>query len=226
MSLTKGSLEDVDAWLQTCGYKHTDTVSLHHVIEYLQLAKVLTEYGAYPEALQILENLYQLVHNENRLRDKIRVFILQSLVFHRMGDEGNALMKLEAALGLAERSEYLRSFVDAGNHMADLLCRYIEHRQDHHSSVGSSEVSLLYVNKILQLMNETSKGGAVSWSLLTKQELKIIRMLEKGMSNKQIAEQLRVTVETVKSHMKNINRKLGVNSRLQALQRGKELNLL
>lgn len=52
LSLTKGSLEDVDAWLQTCGYKHTDTVSLHHVIEYLQLAKVLTEYGAYPEALQ------------------------------------------------------------------------------------------------------------------------------------------------------------------------------
>ncbi|WP_181410149.1 hypothetical protein [Paenibacillus sp. tmac-D7] len=52
LSLNKGSLEDVDAWLQTCGYKHTDTVSLHHVIEYLQLAKVLTEYGAYPEALQ------------------------------------------------------------------------------------------------------------------------------------------------------------------------------
>jgi LuxR family maltose regulon positive regulatory protein len=63
-------------------------------------------------------------------------------------------------------------------------------------------------------------------SILTIQEEKILRLVEKGLTNKQIAEHNNVTVGTVKSHIKNMYRKLEVNSRMQALQRGKELELL
>jgi LuxR family transcriptional regulator, maltose regulon positive regulatory protein len=226
LSLANGSLDDAIAWLQTCGMKHTDTVSLNDFSAFLQLAKVLTECGSYMEALQLLEHLYQLVYDEDRLRDQIKVTILQSMVFHRKGDGTNALMKLEAALQLAEPGEYLRSFIDEGEQMADLLLRYLNYRQHNNFIDKSSNVSLLYVKKLLLLMNETIPSTTVSGLLVTKQELKIVSMIEQGMSNKQIAEQLQITAETVKSHIKNIYRKLGVNSRLQALHRGKELNLL
>ncbi|MBO9610626.1 MAG: response regulator transcription factor, partial [Paenibacillaceae bacterium] len=63
-------------------------------------------------------------------------------------------------------------------------------------------------------------------ALLTRQETRIVGMIERGMSNKEIAEQLQTSVATVKSHIKNIYQKLEVNSRLQALQCAKELNLL
>ncbi|WP_442870402.1 helix-turn-helix transcriptional regulator [Aneurinibacillus sp. Ricciae_BoGa-3] len=46
------------------------------------------------------------------------------------------------------------------------------------------------------------------------------------MSNKQIAEHTHVTVGTVKTHIKNMYKKLDVNSRLKALQRAKELNII
>jgi LuxR family maltose regulon positive regulatory protein len=226
LSLANGSLDDATAWMQTCGLKHTDTVSLYDFIEYLQLARVLQACGSFIEALQLLENLYRLVHDADRHRDKIKVAILQSIVFHQKGDEQEALMKLETALQLAEPSVYLRSFIDEGEQMADLLRRYLTYRQRNSSIGKSSNVSLLYVKKLLLLMNGSIDGTFVLGSLVTKQELKIVRMIEKGMSNKQIAEQLQVTAETVKSHIKNIYRKLGVNGRLQALQRGKELNLL
>jgi LuxR family transcriptional regulator, maltose regulon positive regulatory protein len=62
--------------------------------------------------------------------------------------------------------------------------------------------------------------------LLTEKEMNILRMIEQGMSNQQIAEHQYILVSTVKTHIQNMYKKLKVNSRFQAVQRGKELNLL
>jgi LuxR family transcriptional regulator, maltose regulon positive regulatory protein len=225
LSLANGSFDDLTTWLQTCGFKHTDTVPLYLVREYLQLARVLTECGSVNEALQLLEHLYRLVDNEDRLGDKIKVSILQSIALHRKGDTMNALMKLESALYLAQPQGYIRSFVDEGAELANLLAQYLHHRL-HNFIRKSLPVPLLYVKKLLQLMNVQVEGALALPSLLTEQEMKILRMVEQGFKNQQIAENIYVTVGTVKTHLKNIYRKLEVNSRLQALQRGKELNLL
>lgn len=92
----------------------------------------------------------------------------------------------------------------------------------------SANVSLLYVKKkLLQLMKVEMNESLAFESLLTRQELKVLRMMEMGLSNKQIAAEIQVTAETVKSHVKkNIYRKLEVNNKWQALHRGRELNLL
>jgi LuxR family maltose regulon positive regulatory protein len=109
--------------------------------------------------------------------------------------------------------------------MADLLSQYLHERQ-HYVLRKFANVSLLYVKKLLNILKAYLNETLVLESLLTKQELKILQMIEMGLSNKQIAEQIQVTAETVKSHVKNLYRKLEVNSRWQALHRGKELNLL
>jgi two-component system, LytTR family, response regulator len=62
--------------------------------------------------------------------------------------------------------------------------------------------------------------------VLTEQETKILLLITNGLSNKEIAHRLNITSETVKSHIKNVYRKLGVNNRVQALQRAKELMIL
>lgn len=61
--------------------------------------------------------------------------------------------------------------------------------------------------------------------ILTEQETRIARLIGDGLSNKEIADQLNISTETVKSHIKNVYRKLNVNNRVQALQRAKQLNL-
>jgi LuxR family maltose regulon positive regulatory protein len=225
LSFKNDCIDEVDAWLQTCKIKHIDIVPLYRIGEYFQLVRVLTEKGSANEALLLLDHLYQLVCDEDRLRDKVKVSILQSIAFHQKGDELNAIMKLEAALELAEPGEFIRSFIDEGARMADLLLQYLHQRQ-HQFISKSANISLLYVKKLLLLMQVHVDETFISGSLLTVQELKIVRMIEAGLSNKQAAQQNQVTAETVKSHLKNIYRKLNVNSRWQAVQRSKELNLL
>jgi two-component system LytT family response regulator len=62
--------------------------------------------------------------------------------------------------------------------------------------------------------------------ILTEQETKVLRLIVEGLSNKEIASLLYITSETVKFHIKNVYKKLGVNNRVQALQRAKELRIL
>jgi LuxR family maltose regulon positive regulatory protein len=224
LSLANGSFDYVAAWLQSCGLNHNDAIPQNRIREYLHLASALIEFGYLDEAIGLLERLYRIVNDEDRLRDKVKVSIVQSIAFHRKGEAKNALMKLEAALQLAEPGGFIRSFIEEGARMDELLTQYLHIRQ--HNLIGNStHVSLSYVNMLLQVMKVHMIGSPISGAL-TRQELKIVQMIGMGLSNKQIAEQTQVKAETVKSHLKNIYRKLGVNSRIQALQRGKEMDLL
>jgi DNA-binding NarL/FixJ family response regulator len=62
--------------------------------------------------------------------------------------------------------------------------------------------------------------------VLTEQETRILLLISDGYSNKEIARYLNIAGETVKSHIKNVYRKLEVNTRVQALQRAKQLEIL
>jgi two-component system LytT family response regulator len=62
--------------------------------------------------------------------------------------------------------------------------------------------------------------------ILTEQETKVLRLIADGLSNKEIVPRLNITGETVKFHIKNVYRKLGVNNRVRALQRARELMIL
>lgn len=62
--------------------------------------------------------------------------------------------------------------------------------------------------------------------ILTEQETRILQLVASGFSNKEVAYRLNITGETVKSHIKNVYRKLGVNNRVKALQRAKDLKIL
>lgn len=61
---------------------------------------------------------------------------------------------------------------------------------------------------------------------LSDRELEVLSLIARGLSNKEIAAHLSVTVGTVKTHTNNINRKLGSRTRTQALARAREHNLL
>ncbi|MFC5404299.1 LuxR C-terminal-related transcriptional regulator [Cohnella soli] len=221
LSLANGSFDE--RWLQTCGIKHTDTIPPGPIKEYLILASALMERGEVDEALQLLEQLYRLADKADRTWDKVKVTILQSMAFYQAGDKLNAVMKLEAALQLAEPGKYIRSFLDEGAKMAELLREYIRQRQ---INVNRKSASMLYARELLLMMSDDTKEAASAAAPITKQELKILRMIDMGLSNKQIAEQLQVTAETVKSHLKSMYRKLQVNSREEALEQGKEYKWL
>lgn len=61
---------------------------------------------------------------------------------------------------------------------------------------------------------------------ISKRELEVLQLMADGLSNQEIADKLFVSLNTVKTHSANLFSKLGVNKRMQAIQKAKELSLI
>lgn len=128
------------------------------------------------------------------------------------GLPASGLHAAEQAVRLAEPGGYLRLFVELGPGMADLLRR-----------LAANGVAPDYIGRILAAF---PAGPAPEPEALTRRELEILALLQDGLTDKEIAERLFLSVLTVKKHNRNIYKKLGVSSRRQAIAKAKTLNLI
>ena len=134
-------------------------------------------------------------------------------------DHTAALTALERALRLAEPEGYVRLFADLGLAMARLL-----------QEARSRALLPDYVAQILAAVGEhpvtTAPAGARLPEPLTPRELDVVRLVAAGLTNREIGEQLVISVETVKRHVSNVCDKLGVGNRTEAAARARDLDLL
>lgn len=225
LSLQQGSPQAAFDWMQRCGLAHTDEVPLSRMAEYLSLARVLAACERIEEALFLLEQMYRIVEKKDRLRDQIKVLIMQSVMHQRLGHTEAARKQLEKALHLGQPEGYVRSFIDEGPIVAELLTAYMKGKREKVLSAPPM-VSLEYVRQLLQAFTVIQVEDKSHKVLLTEQETKVLLLIGDGLSNKEIAVSLNITAETVKFHIKNVYRKFGVNNRVQALQHAKQLMLI
>ena len=130
-----------------------------------------------------------------------------------------AAAAIERALDAAERHDLRRCLLGAGPRLLAVLHRHMRGVTAH----GALAAELVAV------LEGGAAGSAVPQLLadgLTERELAILRYLPTIMSNREIARQLYVSVNTVKTHLKQVYRKLGVASRRDAIDRARELHLL
>jgi LuxR family transcriptional regulator, maltose regulon positive regulatory protein len=124
----------------------------------------------------------------------------------------SGLNAAERAVRLAEPGGYLRIFVELGTDIADLLAQ-----------LAARGVAPDYIGHILTAFSAVS---APEPEALTRRELQILALLKQGLSDKEIAERLFLSVLTVKKHNRNIYHKLGVNGRRSAITKARTLNLI
>jgi LuxR family maltose regulon positive regulatory protein len=185
----------------------------------LLLVRILLAQGRFDEALDLAERLAATAEARQYGAVLIEATILQALAHHLQEDDDRALECLERALALGAPEGFVRPFVAAGQPMATLL-----------QQAASRGYSPEYVNKLLTAFNVPEYAVHSSPSTLveplSERELEVLRWIAAGLSNPQIAEQLYISINTVRFHTKNIYGKLGVNSRTQAVSRARELALL
>jgi LuxR family maltose regulon positive regulatory protein len=131
-----------------------------------------------------------------------------------------ALALLSAALPQAEPEGYVRTFVDAGPTMERLLRRAL-----------SNGITPAYTSKLLGAFGKSAASlprppGPSLVEPLSERELQVLRLLSAGHTNQEIAAALHVSINTVKTHLKNIYGKLGVNNRRKATAQAKKLGLI
>jgi LuxR family maltose regulon positive regulatory protein len=145
----------------------------------------------------------------------VEVRLLQAMAADTPTD---ALHFLQDALKMAQPEGFIRTFVDQGEPMKALLER---------SKSQGGELKE-YILILLSAFGETGRVSITQTLVepLSERELDVLRLLEQGMSNGEIAQRLVVTIGTVKSHVHSIIDKLGVSSRTQAVAQARVLKLL
>lgn len=170
-------------------------------------------------ALALLDRILPAASEEGRIGVAIEALALRCLIHWRRGEQAIALSDLERALRLAEPEGYLRLFADLGLPMARLL-----------QEARSRNVRREYVEKLLVAFRDdsllsTSTPGTLP-EPLSQREQEVLRLMVAGLTNREIAETLVISPETVKKHTGSIYTKLGVGNRTEAAARARELDLL
>jgi LuxR family maltose regulon positive regulatory protein len=143
-------------------------------------------------------------------------------------EKERAVSTLARALALAEPEGYVRTFVDEGPGMGDLLSATLEARQRGHID-GAEHVPARYLAKLLAAAAQDAAAPGADERLpepLSERELEVLALIAAGGSNGEIAGKLFVSTSTVKTHINRLYRKLGAHSRTQAVARAREMNLL
>ncbi len=187
------------------------------------------------QAAEWLDRLSDSAHKNGFMLDKIEVLILKSRVCLLKDDLQTAVGHFAHALQLALPDKLIRIFVDEGEPAAILLMEYLRLRQSNHIRV-SDGVPMQYVKRLateLRLARSarspTGRPKADSPPMavpITRMEAKVLKLIQSGLTNSRIAEQLNIGVGTVKTHVQRLYGKLGVNSRFEAIQRSREWSLL
>ncbi len=211
LSLMQGECGQAGEWLAEKGIAVGNDVPAGMAAEYRLLAKYLLAGQRVKDALELLAKLQDRAEQRALSGDLIELWVLQAVAHQALGKGRAAMAFMGQALGQAKAEKYVRTFVDLGEPVARLLERM---RQGEH---GRYATHLL--NQFTPGADATPAGLA---GVLSKKELKTLLLLAQGLSNNEIAEQSFVSVNTVKTHLKNIYAKLQVENRIQAIEKARE----
>jgi LuxR family maltose regulon positive regulatory protein len=200
--------------------------------EFFVLVRVLIAQGrqqggrSFDRALAWLSWLLEEAEKAGAWKRVLLAFVLRAMALHAQGKDEEALAALAPALALGEPEGYMRTFIDESPQMGQLLRRAVLHG-----------IAVDYAGKLLAALEEEATKGATPLSVseeagfpmvepLSPRETEVLRLLTTRLSHAEMAEELVVSVNTVRSHVKNIYSKLGVHSRMEAVECARELGLL
>jgi LuxR family maltose regulon positive regulatory protein len=233
LALLQDEVEEASQWFEMAGEQEVLGPMIFFEVPPITQAKMLLAQGdasSVARGQALLTQLLQHVEAIHNTRKTIQVLALQVLAYHLQGRVPEALAVLERALILARPAGFLRTFADLPK-LATLLQELRKRRKASHAADSKLDT---YLQRILLAMNPQASQAASLEELLrqegleplTERELQILRLLDRDLTNKEIARELVVTSGTVKVHTTNVYRKLSVNNRHAAVTLAKALGLL
>ena len=234
--LKQGRLAEALGWAREQGLSVEDDLRYRREFEHITLARVLIsaaksarEAGSLDGATRLLGRLLQAAETGGRLGSAIQILLLQALAVQAQGDLPHALAALDRALALAEPEGYVRIFVDEGEAMRSLI-EIQSHNRDHPLSGYADKLLVAFAQPVAAPKMAAPKSAIIRQKSgivdpLSERELEVLKLLRSELSGPEIADQLIVSLNTFRTHTKNIYNKLGVNNRRAAIRRAEELDL-
>jgi LuxR family maltose regulon positive regulatory protein len=223
-------LAEAVRWAEKSDLKPTDNFLFKQEYEYRTLARVLIAQNRASEAIPLIDRLIRFAETAGRNGDLILYSSIQAKAHYSLGNIDLALDHLNAAMKLAEPECYIRTFVDLGQPITDLLTIMVKR------GINPIYADRLLAASPLTAMKSSAQGQTRRSQLrradvpatepFNDRERQILRLMSAMLSNREIAEELYLSVNTVKWYARQIYEKLGVSNRREAVGHARELGLL
>jgi len=210
LHLAQGDIDEAERLVSKLELKPDNQYESMRFNQYLLLARILVAKRKTHEALQVLARLLDLVESSGADGRVIEVLALQAIAFSQNGDQNPAIDTLARAISMAEPEGYVRSFLNEGTPMEDLL-----------RTAADRGITVEYVGKLLADFeverSESRQKEKMSPSLqmiepLSEREIEVLCLLDTNMTSVEIAAQLHLAPSTIQTHCKNIYRKRHLNT--------------
>ena len=216
LQIAQGLLGLAREWADRAVETAADADSYVGQFDLATLARLLLAEGRIGESRALAARLAARARDRRWIGAAIDALIVQALASHARGGGSDAIAAIGAAFEYAEPEGYVRIFVDEGPPMAALL------QEATRRGIAPSYASLLAAT--IASTGRTRRQPLVE--PLSDRELEVVRLLRSELGGREIANELFVSVNTVRTHTKNIYSKLGVRSRRAAVRRAEELGLI
>jgi LuxR family maltose regulon positive regulatory protein len=229
--ITFGKLPEAADWARDRGVSATDDANYLSEFDHLTFVRLLiAQYRAHPDtgaldqAGRLLDRLLGAAETSGRAGSLLEIRMLQALAHDAQGHRPQALESLARALAQApEPGGYVRLFLDEAAPMMGLL-----RDATHHGVAGDHARLLLSLGASAepQAPDSGQRPAPSSAESLSDRELQVLRLLDSELSGPQIARELFVSHNTLRTHTKHIFTKLDVTNRRAAVRRARELGLM
>lgn len=189
---------------------------------YSSYVRLLIEQNRLDEAELLLSELYTLANDGKRIERIIDIQVSFAILYDRKGMHENAILNLTEAMELASDENLLCGFVLRSNDIKVLL-------EDVYriQALKKTNISNRFIENLkFAIARRENQKKLQAESELSSRELDTLKLITGDLSNQEIADKLFISLNTVKTHLKNIYLKLEVDSRSKAVTKAKEIGLL
>ncbi len=222
LALAGGNLPLVELWRARRAWRQGTALSPALTAQETLLMARLQMLEGRPElALDDLEQCRAEAHAAGWTRAELEASLLIVQAHHLLGDAESARSLLNRALALAQPENIRRLFLDEGEPLAAAIHAALPEMTD--------KRLLTFARALLVDLAQTGHHAGSADALpdpLSAQEQRVLRLLAAGLSNGEIAQELVVSTNTIKSQLKSIYRKLNVSSREEAREAAHDFHLL
>ncbi len=184
------------------------------------------------EAVQLLSEFEKPLRQTNKKTILIDVLILQALALKAQEKEKEAVLKITEALVLSSMGNCIRTYVDYGIELKELIAGLPENNEHKWhinlilKAINERESEQLNSIQIVPEKTVVPKDNKVVLKSLSFRETDVLKFVAQGLRNKEIADKLFVSTDTIKKHLYNTFQKLQVSNRLELANKAKQLGLL
>jgi LuxR family maltose regulon positive regulatory protein len=208
-----------------------DTPTCVREPEHLVFARLLIHSNRLDDALILLKKLEEFARGQDRLASLMEILCLTAVCYSMKVDYSSAVESLKHALDLGSKEGYIRTFVDEREPMSTLLDRYVAQNRN-----GGAGKHLAYARNLLKQTNEFI--GTINWQtpseirpagtqeIFNKIEQELLKYMTENATNQQMADELFLSINTIKKYNSRIFDKLGASNRFEAIQKAKKLGIL